>query len=470
MGHDERVARVARDVRARVAKRGGVVSLGRGALSHFVPSPFDPRHTDAKLDVRDLVEILDVDVARRTCTAEPGVTFSDLVRATLPHGLAPTLCPELEGITLGGAVAGGAVESMSHRHGGFHDSGLEYEVVTGTGEVLRCSREENADVFEMMHGSYGTLGVITKLTFRLVPARPFVRVEYRPHTTFDAFEADLSLHTGAPDVDFVDAIVHARDRFVLCVGRFVDSAPWTSSYTGTEIYYRSTLERREDFLTTYDYFFRYDTDCHWSSRVIPGMHTRVGRRLLGRHVLGSTNMLAWARRFRPLARLSRRAPPVVTDLFIPRRRFAEMYAWYEREIGHYPLWLVPYRMPAPYPWIHPAHLTRAGDDHFIDVAIYGLPNDRPGVDSSRLLEEKTDELGGIKTLIGENHYDEATFSRIYDRDAYARVKRRTDPHGLFRDVYEKLHYDRRGRGAPTIAEARREPSSALHPLHDAAQG
>ena len=28
----------------------------------------------------------------------------------------------------------------------------------------------------MIHGSFGTLGILTKLTFRLVPAKPYVRV------------------------------------------------------------------------------------------------------------------------------------------------------------------------------------------------------------------------------------------------------------------------------------------------------
>ena len=31
----------------------------------------------------------------------------------------------------------------------------------------------------MIHGSYGTLGILTRLVFRLVPAKPYVELEYR---------------------------------------------------------------------------------------------------------------------------------------------------------------------------------------------------------------------------------------------------------------------------------------------------
>jgi len=55
------------------------------------------------------------------------------------------------------------------------------------------------------------------------------------------------------------------------------------------------------------------------------------------------------------------------------------------------------------------------------------------------LEEKTWELGGIKTLISRNHYTAERFWRIYDEPSHRAAKARLDPHGVFRDLYEKLH-------------------------------
>lgn len=460
MTHDQKVARVAAAVRARArAGRGDFASIGKAAPSHFVPNPHDPRHDDEKIDIRDMNEILTIDVAGRTCTAEAGVTFSDLVRATLRHGLAPMLVPELETITVGGAVSGCSVESMSHKYGGFHDSCIAYEIVTGMGKVVRCSRQENAEIFGMIHGSYGTLGILTKLELKLIPAKPFVRMEYRHFTTFAAFRAEMLARCAARDFDFVDGIVHARDHFVLCLGRFTDSAERPSRYTFLDIYFESTRAKREDTLTTYDYFFRYDTDCHWLTKTLPGMTTRLGRLLAGKLLLGSTKLLGWSKRLRPILKYRKR-PPIVVDLFIPQRRFGDFFAWYEGALDYYPLWIVPYQVPEPYPWIAPEHQARMNDDLFIDCAIYGMSNDTPGVDLYQVLEDRTFELDGIKTLISENHYDRDRFWSIYNRAAYDRVKLRTDPRNLFRGLYEKFHFRGREQGLRDTCPPDRAETSA----------
>ena len=52
-------------------------------------------------------------------------------------------------------------------------------------------------------------------------------------------------------------------------------------------------------------------------------------------------------------------------------------------------------------------------------------------------------MGGIKTLISENHYDEPRSWQIYARDEYARAKARLDPAGRFPGLYEKVHAARR---------------------------
>jgi FAD/FMN-containing dehydrogenase len=136
----------------------------------------------------------------------------------------------------------------------------------------------------------------------------------------------------------------------------------------------------------------------------------------------------------------------VTDVFIPASRVTEFYAWYREHIRYAPLWIVPYRMPAPYAWIDPRHRDAHGDDTYVDFAIYGMPDDRPGVSYSELLERKAYELGGIKTLISTNHYDRETFWTIYDRGRYERVKQRTDPQNMFRDLFDKRVF---ARPAPT---------------------
>src|SRR5689334_9821161 len=89
--HRAKVADVAAALRARAASpdAGRPLSLRKKGPSHQVPKAGDAKYRDDKIDVRALDRILAIDVMAMTCTAEPGVTFEALVRATLPLGLAP---------------------------------------------------------------------------------------------------------------------------------------------------------------------------------------------------------------------------------------------------------------------------------------------------------------------------------------------------------------------------------------------
>ncbi len=436
--HDERVQDIAAQIRA-LATKGQRAHVDKGGVHHVVPLPAgDRRFRGARVDASALNGILEIDAERRTCVAEPGVTFADVVEATLRHGLVPGVVPELEGITLGGAVAGCSIESSSFREGGFHDTCLEYELVTGTGETLICSREREPFLFEMVHGSYGTLGVLTRVTFTLVPAAPFVRLEYWRYRDASSFHRALLERCREGDVDFIDGIVHGPKEWVLCLGLFVHTAPKPSSYRWLDVYYKSTRRLRVDHLTTPDYFFRYDTEAHWLSRTVPVLESKPVRFLAGKAFLGSTKMIRWSKRLAPVFKRIRKRPDVVCDYFIPAQRVPEFHDWYLREVAYFPLWVVPYRVPRVYPWLGEEITGRLEGDLFVDLAVYGMRNDDPHVDRSEQLEEKAYELGGIKTLISRNHYSPERFWSIYNQANYQKAKERLDPTGVFLDLYEKL--------------------------------
>lgn len=425
--HAQKVDRVARQLRERTST--APLSLKKRATSHQVPKPKDRKWTDEKIDVSDLDQVLEIDVAGRTCTAEPGVTFVDLVAHTLPHGLVPFVVPELKTITIGGAVSGCSIESMSFRDGGFHDSCLAYEVLTSDGDVIECTPDgEHRLIFEMMHGAFGTLGILTRLTFRLVPAKPFVHVVYEKHTTLETYQASIAAHAQTNDVDFMDGIIHRPDLYVLSVGRFVDAAPYTSRYEWVTPYFETTAKRADDFFRTPDYFFRYDRGV---TNVLPkSLLARIlfGRFLHSSQVLRLAEKFAWA--------LPADKPTVTIDLFLPFSRFGEFMEWYWREFGVHPLWCVPYKPAKRYEWLSDAWYAGLEDEMFVDLAIYGYPQ-RGERNYYRLLEEKLEELNGVKTLISFNYYTEEEFWRVFHRDNHFAVKQVTDRRNLFRDLYTK---------------------------------
>jgi FAD/FMN-containing dehydrogenase len=425
--HARKVARIAAQVRAH--DNGRPLSLRKRGVSHQVPKANDLRHKDDKIDISDLNEILEIDPERRICVAESGVTFVDLVDATLAHGLVPIVVPELKTITIGGAVAGCSIESMSFVHGGFHDTCVEYEVIAATGDVLHCTPDnEHKLVFQMVHGAFGTLGILAKLVFRLVPAKRYVHLVHEKHATVEDYVAAIQRHTAARDVDFLDGIIHSPTQYVLCTGRFVDSAPYTSRYDWLAVYYQSTAKRSEDYLTTPDYFFRYDRGV---TNVRP--KSFVGRLLFGK-LLASTQWLWLGNKLHWLLRKDK--PTVTLDVFVPVSKVPEFLAWHERELGHYPLWCVPYRRVHDYEWLADSYWGNLRDGMFLDLAIYGMRQKGPR-NVHRMVEEKLRELGGIKTLIAHNYYGEDEFWSIWNKRNYDTVKAVVDPKNLFRDLYTK---------------------------------
>ncbi|MBF0297074.1 MAG: FAD-binding oxidoreductase, partial [Oligoflexia bacterium] len=375
--------------------------------------------------------------------AESGVSFIDLVKETIKYGLIPMTVPELKTITIGGAVSGCSIESMSYKYGGFHDSCLEYEIITGDARILNVSADSNLneEIFHMIHGSYGTLGILSKLKFKLIEGKPYVKMKYESYDNLKNFWESLKKFYSGENghYDFVDAIIHSKNKFVICFGTMVDKAPYLSSYDKTEIYYKSTKNKTEDYLNIVDYFFRYDTECHWLTRSVPLMENKIFRKLFAKYFLGSTNLIKNAKRFRYFLDLKKRQD-IVVDVFIPAYNFEDFYKWYEQKFNYFPLWIVPYKMPTLYPWIAPEHRQRIGNEElFIDCAIYGFKNNDSQIDYVSLLEDKVFELNGVKTLISKNTYSENRFWQIYDKSHYQHIKDKTDPNGLFENVYKKFN-------------------------------
>lgn len=432
--HEEKVARVVQQILAH--KSTQPLSLRKKAVSHSVPNPRDKRYTDKKVDISDLNTILFIDPHQRTCVAEPGVTFYDLVTETLRYKLVPMVVPELKTITIGGAVAGCSIESMSYKYGGFHDSCLAYEIITAKGEVLLCSpTNENSLLFHMVHGAFGTLGIISLLHFKLVPAQPFVHVIYKKYHQLEHYLEAIWHHYQQQDIDFMDGIIHSPTELVLSVGNFVEEAPYTHNYDWMGIYYLSTKERKEDYLTTRDYFFRYEKGV---TNVYP--QSFLGRLLFGRFI-NSTTVLRFVEKFHRF--IPNSMIPITIDTFIPFSQVRTFLDWYIREINHFPLWCVPYKRVHDYEWISPSFLGAIKDELFLDLAIYGMKK-HPEKNYYRMIEEKLLEIGGLKTLISNNFYSENEFWHIWNKENYLKVKAQTDPNNIFRDLYTKTCKATRG--------------------------
>ncbi|WP_160051483.1 FAD-binding oxidoreductase [Nocardiopsis sp. FR26] len=420
------------------------------------------------LDVSAFTGVISIDPVERLADVGGMTTYEDLVAATLPHGLMPTVVPQLRTITLGGAVTGMGIESSSFRNGLPHEAVQEMEILTGGGDVVTATRDnEYRDLFYGFPNSYGTLGYSLRLRIELEPVSPYVHLRHLRFSdaaeTMDALAricADRE-HDGQP-VDFVDGVAFAPDELYLTLARFTDQAPWTGDYTGQDIYYRSIRRHAGtgpgDYLTVQDYLWRWDTDWFWCSRAFGVQHPLV-RALWPRSLKRSDvyrRLVAWDRRtdfFRLLNHYRGRRPqePLIQDIEVSVERGAEFLDFYHAEIGMTPVWMCPLRLSEP---------RRAGADPgepvwplypleadrlYVNFGFWGLVDMKPGqrrAHHNRLVEEKVAELGGHKSLYSDSFYTEEEFWRLYNGPAYSGLKQAYDPQGRLLDLYAKCVHNR----------------------------
>jgi xylitol oxidase len=108
-------------------------------------------------------KILGLDREHRTVTVEAGVRYGTLARWLHDEGYALHNLASLPHISVAGACATGT-HGSGDRHGNLATAVLAMELVTGNGDVVVLSREQDREQFEGAVVGLGGLGVITKLT------------------------------------------------------------------------------------------------------------------------------------------------------------------------------------------------------------------------------------------------------------------------------------------------------------------
>lgn len=445
----------------RAIPEGAPIRLAKKTSNLFRPRD---RRTAPGLDVSGLRGVVSVDVSARTADVAGMCTYEELVAQTLPLGLSPLVVPQLRTITLGGAVTGLGIESASFRNGLPHESVLELDVLTASGEILTLTPDgEHRDLFRGFPNSYGSLGYATRLRIALEPVCRAVALRHIRFRTLATLVETMReiVDTGrweGVEVDYLDGVVFTATESYLVLGRRTDEPGPTSDYTGERIYYRSIQHDGPgpgtDLLTTEDYFWRWDTDWFWCSRAFGVQNPRI-RRWWPRSLRRSSvywKLVALDHRFGIADRIEARhgrAPRerVVQDVEIPVERTEEFLAWFLENVPIEPIWLCPLRLRRTsatllgpgerHPWpLYPLVPERT----YVNVGFWSSVPVTPGQPgaTNRAIETEVTRLGGHKSLYSEAFYDRAEFDRLYGGAAYADLKARHDPNHRFADLYTKV--------------------------------
>ncbi len=100
---------------------------------------------------------------------ESGVMLSDILEAMVPQGFFLPVTPGTKFITVGGAIASDVHGKNHHVDGCFSNFVEEFKLLNDTGDILRCSRTENEELFWATIGGMGLTGIILSAKFQLKP-------------------------------------------------------------------------------------------------------------------------------------------------------------------------------------------------------------------------------------------------------------------------------------------------------------
>lgn len=409
--------------------------------------PDRSRKQDTRIDVRQFNQVLHVDNVNLTATVEGMTTYEALVNETLKHSLLPTVVPELKTITIGGALSGVGIESSSFRFGLVHETIKETEILLNDGRIITCSpTNEHKDLFFAFPNSYGTLGYALKVVVQLIPVKPFVKLTHHrfsdPSLFFEAIEKMCIQNRKSGQCQFIDGVIFSLQELYITTGEFVDTAPYTSDYRYLNIFYRSIQAKHEDYLTTHDYIWRWDTDWFWCSKVFY-MQNPIMRTLFGKWMLSSkvyTRIMNYVNR-RPflngfLKSMQSRKESVIQDVLIPINKANDFLKFFQKEIGISPIWICPYQAYSPtyrYDFcpIDPNQL-------YLDFGFWDAVNsDQENGFYNRKIEKKVTELNGFKSLYSSSYYTEEEFWHLYNHSKYLNLKSKYDPQNRLNNLYNK---------------------------------
>ena len=134
--------------------------------------------TENQISLDNLNKIVSLDKSSNTVTVEAGVRYGELSPYIHENGYALNNLASLPHITVAGACAT-ATHGSGITNGNLSTAVSAIEFVNALGDVIKISRDNNAEQFYGAVVALGALGIVTKVTLDLVPTFNMKQVVYR---------------------------------------------------------------------------------------------------------------------------------------------------------------------------------------------------------------------------------------------------------------------------------------------------
>lgn len=405
--------------------------------------PFDLKKGEV-IDVSKLNNILEINTNEQYVLVEPNVSMAKLVEATLKYNLIPPIVMEFPEITVGGGIQGGAGESSSFKWGLFHNTCTEYEIVLGNSDLKKASSSENPDLFYGTAGSYGSLGIMTAIKIKLIPAKKFVHLTYNPVHSFDEAVDLIKKYSVDNDVEYLDAIMYSEKSGVVMMGKLSDKENFpVSKFLGAwddwfYIHAKKVIknnEKREEVIPLQDYLFRYDRGAFWMGEVALRGWLKMPFIKLTRFVFNPILKAKQLYRFLHAIQFSQQF--IIQDVSVPEEGVADFMKSVSNNWHIFPLWLCPLK-PGGQDRLSPNTIKT---NLVINVGVWGEVNHKfeEFIKINKDFEILLGQNGGRKTLYAHSYYTREEFWKIYDLPWYSELRKKYHAEVVFPDIYDKVH-------------------------------
>lgn len=410
-----------------------------------------------KINIAHLNKIIGLDPNdKNVLIVEPLASMETIVKhCARKYNKSPCVVPEFKGITIGGTIAGGGLESSSFKYGMVENTVEFFDIIVGDGTLIRADRNNNSDLFHGTMWSLGTTGCIVLVGVRLRDIKPYVALQYHHIVDKQAAIDKFNELVEQESCDFFEGLALSPTSYIMITGRFSNNkfgnhldltrywSPWYIEHvkdiskqdTGDALTGNSPYT---ETMSTSDYYFRWDRGIFWlgNLKINP---TLTNRLLLGwmfdmesHHIVGRMKPDNVNEQTRILA-----------DVGPPIEKLRDILDYNEEQLQVYPLWLLPFKLYKNEEKIFSP--DRVVDSKFcIDVGIYGkmLKTDKSFIEVNRELEHFVhQDCKGMKGFETVCYYTKEEFDGLFDVDQYDVLRKKYNSHAKFPSLFDKINFN-----------------------------
>ena len=167
---------------------------------------------------------MDFDAEKGLLHLQAGVLLSEIIDIFVPQGWFLKVVPGTKLITVGGAIAADIHGKNHHKAGCFSQSVKMFRLQLPNGEVIRCSKTKNKELFLATCGGMGLTGIIldVKIFLKKISSQYIKQTTVKTKNLKETFEAFENYKEKPYSVAWIDCLAKDKKlgRCLLMIGDF----------------------------------------------------------------------------------------------------------------------------------------------------------------------------------------------------------------------------------------------------------